>query len=220
MVVVLVSDLAVLFSMVGHVGAIVAARRRQGGGGGMRATPMSAAEQGRRDAAMKEYEHKVRINRIIKKFDKNKSNKLEKDQLMALLTEIDSSTPAGTQPSEEEVTFILKCADKEGDGAIGAEELEEAISCWLTFIQMRPTLEEKLAKYDVSKTGKLSKEEVKAYLEDLNGGKPITDQELDMVMKEADVLGDGSINTMELSRATVLWYTYVETSKSGCCIVL
>jgi len=210
--------------MPGAVGAIVAARRNRRGGGSAPAfkpTPRSATEQARQDAAMKEYEHRVRINKIIGKFDKNKSGKLEKDQLILLLTDIDGSTPTGTQPSEEEVTWILKCADKAGDGAISPDEVEDAISCWLTFCQMRAQIDEKLEKYDVSKTGNLSKEEIRNYLVDLNGGMPVTDAELDMVFQDADVAGDGVINKYELSRATALWYTYVEEQKKkSCCTVL
>lgn len=205
--------------MPGAVGAIVAARRNRGGGHGFVATPVSAAEQKRRDAAYKEYQHKVRLNKIIRKFDANKSGKLEKEQVMALLTETDSSTPPGTAPSEEEVNWILRCADKAGDGCIEASEVEEAIGCWRTFTEKRAEWDEKLEKYDTSKTGSLSKEEIRQYLNDLNGGKPVTDAELDMVFQDADVLGDGKISKLELSRATALWYTYVER-KSTCCTML
>ena len=36
------------------------------------------------------------------KYDTNKSGKLEQDQVKKLLTDLDSTTPGGTQPSEEE----------------------------------------------------------------------------------------------------------------------
>jgi Ca2+-binding EF-hand superfamily protein len=202
--------------MPGAVGAIVAARRNRIG---YRPPPVSSVERARQEQAWKEYQHKVRLNRIIKKYDKNGSKKLEKDQLIRLLTDIDSSTPAGTQPSEEEVAFVLKSADKAGDGCISSEELEDALSAWLTFIEKRDEWDQMLSKYDVSNTGNLSKDEVRAYLKDLNGGKDVTDQELAMVMKEADVTENGLISKLELSKATAVWYCYVESEKSGCCTI-
>lgn len=48
----------------------------------------------------------------------------------------------------------------------------------------------------------------------------MTDEEVDMVMKEADVMGDGAISKMELVKATALWYGYVDSKKGGCCVVM
>ena len=60
-------------------------------------------------------------------------------------------------------------ADKSGDQSVDAGELEEMLTCWQTFVDHREEFEAKMAKYDVSNTGTLSRDEVKAYLTDLNG---------------------------------------------------
>eukprot|EP00931_Biecheleriopsis_adriatica_P027520 TRINITY_DN16548_c1_g2_i1.p1 TRINITY_DN16548_c1_g2~~TRINITY_DN16548_c1_g2_i1.p1 ORF type:complete len:208 (-),score=49.48 TRINITY_DN16548_c1_g2_i1:146-769(-) len=204
----------------GNVAAIVAVRRTQGkGGGGYRPTPLSYAEQKRREAAFREYQKRVEMNRIIRTYDTNRSGKLERDQVVNLLTAEDTSSPPGTPPTDDQVQFLLSQFDKTGDQSIGVDELEELLTCWSTFVEHRAEFEEKLKKYDVSRTGKLSKDEVRAYLKDLNGGMDVTDEEVDMVMEQADVCGDGQLNKMELQRATALWYGYVE-KKSSCCCVL
>lgn len=205
----------------GAVGAVVAARRNRMNGGGMnyRPTPISAAEQARMEASWKEYEHRVRLNKIIRKYDKNKSKKLERDQLIKLLTDLDTSTPKGTEPTDDEVTFLLKSADTTGDGAIAADELECALASWMTFIEKRSEWDAKMEQYDKSKTGVLSKDEVREYLKDLNGGKDVTEEELDMVFKEADVTENEQIGKMELAKATAIWYGYVERNKSSCCTI-
>eukprot|EP00440_Ansanella_granifera_P057195 gb/GFBE01061999.1/.p1 GENE.gb/GFBE01061999.1/~~gb/GFBE01061999.1/.p1 ORF type:complete len:207 (+),score=49.47 gb/GFBE01061999.1/:1-621(+) len=205
--------------MPGAVGAIIASRRA-GGGRGFRAAPVSASEFKRRQAAHAEYEKKVALKRVIRAYDTNKSGKLERDQVIQLLTDSDSSTPPGTPPSDGQVDFIFKMFDKAGDQAIDANELEELLACWTTYVKHGAEFEETMAKYDVSNTGTLSREEVKAYLTDLNGGVAVTDEELDLVMKEADVLGDGVLNKMELQRATAMWYGYVERKNSTCCCSL
>lgn len=202
---------------VGHVGAIVAVQRARRGAQGP--TPMSRADHARLDAYMKEVAMKANLRKVIAKYDTNKSKKLEKDQLVQLMTDSDSSTPPGTKPSDEEVEFVLKVADKSGDGAIGITELQDAMACWHTFVEHRQEFEDHLKNYDVSKTGYLSKEEVKNYLIELNQGKEVTDAEVDMVVAEADVNKDGKIGPMDLQRATALWYSYVQ-KKQGCCNIL
>jgi len=207
-------------AMPGAVGAIVGARnaRRRGGGMSYQPTKLSNADIKRMEAQAKERKRRVQMGKVIKQYDTNKSGKLERDQIIKLLTDMDTSTPPGTAPSDEQVEFLLKVADKQGDGAIEAGELEEVITCWHTFIENKQEWEDKMAKYDVSNTGTLSKEEVKAYLTDVNGGKDVSDEEVDMVMKDADVLGNGTLNKIELQRATAAWYSYVE-EKNGCCCV-
>ncbi|CAJ1422618.1 unnamed protein product [Effrenium voratum] len=146
---------------------------------------------------------------------------LRREQVVKLLTDTDSSTPPGTPPSDDQVDFLLKLYDKAGDQAIEIKELEELLTCWHTYTDHRKYFEEKLEKYDVSKTGQLSKDELKAYLTELNGGIAVEDAEVDWVMKEADVIGDGQLNKLELARATSLWFAHVEKKKSNdCCTVL
>jgi len=192
--------------------------RKGGGGGGYRPTPLSATELKRIEARNLEYKKRVAMNKIIKTYDTNKSGKLERDQVIKLLTDMDTSTPPGTPPSEEQLEFLLKVADKSGEGSINSGELEELMGCWHTFTENRGEFEEKLKQYDVSNTGSLSKEEVKAYLTDLNGGKEVEDSEVDLVMKEADIEGNGVLSKIELQKATALWYGYVESQKGCCCV--
>eukprot|EP00930_Biecheleria_cincta_P089309 TRINITY_DN7858_c0_g1_i1.p1 TRINITY_DN7858_c0_g1~~TRINITY_DN7858_c0_g1_i1.p1 ORF type:complete len:176 (+),score=35.68 TRINITY_DN7858_c0_g1_i1:46-573(+) len=161
----------------------------------------------------------VKMTKILQKYDSNKSKKLEPDQVKQLLTDMDISTPPGTEPSQEELDWVLKVADVSGDGSIDANELTEAMGCWQTFVDNRERLQQVMAKFDVSKSGTLSKAEVRPYLVELNGGNEVTDEEVDMVFKAADAKGDGVLSLTELSQATVFWYGHVERRKE-CCSIL
>jgi Ca2+-binding EF-hand superfamily protein len=123
---------------------------------------------------------------------------------------MDFSTPEGTPPSDEELNFIIKIADRSGDGCMDRPELQTALIVWKTFTKRREQLEETLKKYDKSGTGKLEKPELKAYLTELNDGKEPSDAEVDWVLSEADFMGDGAIHTTELVMATQSWYSYGE----------
>mmetsp|Transcript_38440 Transcript_38440/g.104109 ORF Transcript_38440/g.104109 Transcript_38440/m.104109 type:complete len:129 (-) Transcript_38440:54-440(-) len=74
-------------------------------------------------------------------------------------------------------------------------------------------MEDKLSTYDKSGTGALSKTELKDLLVDLNNGAEVQDQEVDWVMAEADIFGDGQIHKTELVMAIAAWYSHVEGSK-------
>eukprot|EP00930_Biecheleria_cincta_P089310 TRINITY_DN7858_c0_g1_i2.p1 TRINITY_DN7858_c0_g1~~TRINITY_DN7858_c0_g1_i2.p1 ORF type:complete len:205 (+),score=47.75 TRINITY_DN7858_c0_g1_i2:174-788(+) len=201
------------------VAAVVIRHRRNSGGAAIAPTRLSDAEQKRREAALKEYRLKVKMTKILQKYDSNKSKKLEPDQVKQLLTDMDISTPPGTEPSQEELDWVLKVADVSGDGSIDANELTEAMGCWQTFVDNRERLQQVMAKFDVSKSGTLSKAEVRPYLVELNGGNEVTDEEVDMVFKAADAKGDGVLSLTELSQATVFWYGHVERRKE-CCSIL
>jgi len=184
--------------------------------------PVTEAEKARFAVQRREKERLRKVKEILARYDKNGSKFLERAELLELLTDIDSSTPVGTTPSDEEVDFVMKVADVSGDGRINAKELDIAIVCFGTFTDQREVFETAMKKYDLTHTGNLSREEVKAYLVDLSGSQ-VADDEVDMVMKGADVMHDGVINKMELQRATALWYGYIEeqnTKKSKSCVLL
>lgn len=187
--------------------------------GGARMNTNGGTDSRRLEASWDEYQRRVKVNRTIKKYDSDNSGTLNREQLIKLLTDTDFSTPKGTRPTDEEVDWIMKVADKSGDQRIDNTELQEAMACWATFVAHRKELEEKLEKYDLSGDGRLERDEVKKYLTDLNGGQPVSDEEVEMVIRGAGVMGNGYINKMELQAATALWYGHVERRKS-CCSIL
>lgn len=168
-----------------------------------------------------ELARRTEVTRIFNQYDTNKSHKLEKDQVRKLLTDLDSSTPPDTPPSDEELNFIIKVADKAEDGCLARGELDYALRAWMTYIHKRATMEETLGKFDKSGTGKLERGELKEYLTHLNGGKEVAEDEVEWVLSEADVFGDGAMSKPELLMATSAWYAHVQESKntggSSCC---
>jgi Ca2+-binding EF-hand superfamily protein len=168
---------------------------------------------------------RVKLTELFKRYDTNNSGKLEREQINAILTDIDFSTPEGTPPTEDELDFIVKVGDRSGDGCIERREFENALIAWRTYTKEREKLEELIKKYDHSGTGKLEKPELKSYLTDLNQGKEPTDDEVEWVMSEADFMGDGAIRTQEIMMATQSWYNFQQKKEeeqkanSACCSI-
>merc|ERR550514_24292 len=104
----------------GAVAAVVAKRRRER----PEKTKWTQADQKRYDAMKMEIAKREKLTKIFMQYDTNKTNQLERDQVEKLLTDLDISTPAGTPPSEDELNFIIKVADRSDNGAVGRKEFD------------------------------------------------------------------------------------------------
>lgn len=196
----------------GAVGAVVAAKRRAD----VAQQPPDISEERIRETQLRRRKMDA-CKKIMRKFDTNRSNKLERDQVVRLLTEMDHVSPSGTPPSDEEVAYILKVAG--GGESLRLQDLETAIVKWSTYVEMRDEMQEKLKLFDKSRTGKLEKEELQQYLVSLNEGKPVTEEEVDWVLEVADIFGDGGVNAQEMVMATSCWYAHVEERHRRRCVV-
>eukprot|EP00927_Polykrikos_kofoidii_P015382 TRINITY_DN16827_c0_g1_i1.p1 TRINITY_DN16827_c0_g1~~TRINITY_DN16827_c0_g1_i1.p1 ORF type:complete len:225 (+),score=44.20 TRINITY_DN16827_c0_g1_i1:75-677(+) len=184
-----------------------------------RRRPQTAAVSQQRMDEWKAEMKRVRVvNDVFRKYDTNRSGKLEKSQVSNLLSDIESSTPAGSPPSDEELEFIMKLCDNQCENdAIDRSELESALSAWSSYSKKREQMQEALDRFDVSGSGKLEKPELKEYLKHLNNDMDVTDEEVDWVLSNADVFGDGAISKPELAKATAVWYSHVDAQNKGCC---
>lgn len=193
--------------MPGAVAAVAGARRARRPHPGK----PDAVDEARLKVMAAEFDRVKKTIELFKKYDTDKSGKLDESQVKKLLTDLDSSTPPDTPPSDEELHFILKVADKaHGGDHLEMQELEYAMKAWGACTAKRTEMEQALAKYDKSHTGKLEKNELKEYLKELNGGKEVSDEEVDWVLSEADVFGDGACSKTELVIATSAWFSHVE----------
>lgn len=201
--------------MVGAVGAVVAARRAN--------RPKSFHIS---DERMEQLQHERRearaLDRVIARYDTNKSGRLEADQVSKMLTDMDYTTPENTPPSQEELNFIMKSAKKNSDenhAGLDKMAVKNAIVEWKVYLKLKPQIDDWMNKYDKSQTGKLERPEVKELLQGLNKGLEVTDAEVDWVISEADIAKDGALSRSELPLATAAWYVYCD-EKKGCCVLL
>lgn len=189
--------------------AIVAARQAKGAqkrpaGGTQKVT----AERLR--AKKEELQRRQEIQELFIKYDEDQTGKLSEKDIKKMLTDLDSSTPPGTAPTDDEVKFIMSVADWDDSGKIEKNEVSYVISAWTILTSKRSELANVLKEFDKAGDGKLNKEELTAYLTKLNGGEAVTPEEVDWVWAQADVLGDGSIHGPEIVMASAAWFAHVE----------
>merc|ERR1719476_249164 len=183
----------------------------------MNAVPREYVSPARIAAIESELAEVKKMSKVMKKYDVNKSGKLEKEQVRRLLTDLDTTTPPNTPPSDEELNFIMHLADdKCANDAIDLSELKTAITAWHVYTTSRQDIEQALSKFDISNNGKLEESELREYLQDLNAGIEVPASEVAWVMGQADIFGDGAVSKHELILATAAWFANVEEKKSRC----
>jgi Ca2+-binding EF-hand superfamily protein len=157
-------------------------------------------------AAKRDLEKNARVNAMLEQ--KNKNSTLNRDELERILTYLSTQT-TGSSPTGAEVDFIFVLSDRNGDGRLELGELSTALIAWKSYGLRREWLEDMMRKYDRNQTGKLEKLELKLYLTDLNEGIVPTEAEVQWVLSEADLMGDGAIRMQGLDMATQSWYSYM-----------
>jgi len=184
-------------------------RRRQG---------YSHVSAARHRENMRWLEEQKSISKLMRKYDLDKSGDLDRGQLKKMMTETHTNG-CGQEPSDEEVEFVLKVADKSKSDSITREEVMLAMQVWSTYCAKKSEIDTAFDNFDSDKSGSLSKEQLKNYLVHLNDNEPVDDEDVEFVFTMADVMGDGVISKPELLRATALWYSQCK-KKSSCCTVL
>jgi Ca2+-binding EF-hand superfamily protein len=187
--------------------AIIAARHNRKKAAGVGSKSVTAERiQAKKDALQRRAE----IQELFLKYDKSGSGSLSEDEVRTMLTDLDNSTPAGTPPSDEELKFIMKVADWSETNTISKAEVSYVVSAWTILTAKRQNMETVLKEFDTSGDGKLSKEELAAYLTKLNGGLEVAPEEVEWVMSQADVFGDNAIRGPEIVMASAAWFAHVE----------
>uniref|UniRef100_A0A7S1R513 EF-hand domain-containing protein n=1 Tax=Alexandrium catenella TaxID=2925 RepID=A0A7S1R513_ALECA len=218
--------------MAAAAGAIVGARRALA----ERSRPpiaLSTEQKARIHAEVKAQSKRRKYALLLAKYDTDQSGKLNKDQMMKLLTDLETASPGGHPPTDEELDWIIKFADTGGswlgfsDGEISCAELEAAVVAYLTYIDNRDLLDTTFDQFDTNETGQLAPSELKDYLTALNGGEVVTDEEVAWVLGMADVTKTGTLCKPETMMATLEWFNYVETGhktrpsqRKECCLVM
>lgn len=149
--------------------------------------------------------YEIRLQEIFLKYDKDHSGALEVAEFKDLLRDFNN----GKEPSHHEQEFMMRLADKDGDGRINLGELHYALRAWHSYRHLDESVLRLFAEYDFDESGRLDADELQQLLTDMNGGKTVPWEEVRHVIRQGDVLGDGMINRSELLGAVAAWYAHV-----------
>jgi len=165
------------------------------------------------------------MDQLFAAYDADHSNTLNENQLSGLLQNLSKTRYAlDTQPTADDLRFIITLCDKDGDRAIGRDELKTAVAAWDMYVQDKGHTDAIFDKYDTNKSGRLGRFQLHAYLLDVLEKEEdygVSQEDVDYVMKKADVTGTGSVMKMELAGATAAFMARRHESYSGksCCVM-
>jgi len=148
---------------------------------------------------------------IVKQYDHHAIGKLQRDQVRELLEDLSRN-----DISEDELDFVFKVADANGDDAIGPAEMSTLLSCWANYANSRHEIEVHFRKHDPTGTGRLYPEQLHNLLVELRGGKAVSPEELRQMMNHGDLFKNGEITKPELRRVLELWRSRLDHKASSC----
>jgi|EP00670_Eutreptiella_braarudii_P005237 Ca2+-binding EF-hand superfamily protein len=182
------------------------------------AVAANQATKRRREEAARKRQEDLHIRSLIKKYDKTHTNGLNRAELAELLKDLNN----GVAPTDDEVDWVLKQADREGNQLVSPHEMETALSMWANHQKNKAQVEVVFKKYDTNNSGRLERDQVRNLLTDLNDKNPPSEAELNWVMSQADISQDGTLRKPEIMHAVTAWYTHVEEKalNEPCCVVL
>jgi len=154
--------------------------------------------------------HQRFVRDVLSSWDKGGSGDLKFDEVKTWLSSISQGNP----PSEDEVKWVIVMANQQRtndytNAAIKPEDFSRAIDAFLSYRECKDEIEGIFQKYDVDKSGSLDKGQLTNLLTELNEGAEPTGEEVDWVIKHADVIGNGAISKPELAKAISVWYVHV-----------
>ena len=152
-------------------------------------------------AAKKPFEHNLTEQKIAEfreafgLFDKDGDGHVTPKELMVVLQSL------GQQPSEEDVKSMIGEVDDDGNGEIEFEEFVQLMSRNMGSGDDEAALVEAFKILDIDGSGNIDHAELKEILRSFSRmGEDIPDDEIDHLIREADVDGDGSISYEEARR--------------------
>ncbi|XP_063430889.1 neo-calmodulin-like isoform X2 [Mytilus trossulus] len=101
----------------------------------------------------------------------------------------------GQNPTENEVKEMVQKADTDGNGTIEFPEFLQMATDMMKSVDLADEVRDAFRLFDKNGDGYVTAPELKTILS--NNGEKISDEELDALVKDADVDGDGKINYQE-----------------------
>eukprot|EP00567_Pseudictyota_dubia_P012031 CAMPEP_0197434162 /NCGR_PEP_ID=MMETSP1175-20131217/1931_1 /TAXON_ID=1003142 /ORGANISM="Triceratium dubium, Strain CCMP147" /LENGTH=152 /DNA_ID=CAMNT_0042962781 /DNA_START=114 /DNA_END=572 /DNA_ORIENTATION=+ len=126
-------------------------------------------------------------------FDKDGDGTIDTDELGAVFRSL------GELATDEEIEDLVREVDTDGDGVIDFSEFLAMMSKQKLMADDEPDVaREAFNMFDKDGNGQITTDELRQMMKKL--GESLTDKEIEMMIEEADVDGDGQINYEEFTK--------------------
>ncbi|XP_010466587.1 PREDICTED: calmodulin-like protein 11 [Camelina sativa] len=125
-------------------------------------------------------------------FDKDGDGCITADELATVIRSLDQN------PTEQELQDMITEIDSDGNGTIEFSEFLNLMANQIQETDVDEELKEAFKVFDKDQNGYISASELRHVM--INLGEKLTDEEVDQMIKEADLDGDGQVNYDEFVR--------------------
>lgn len=174
----------------------------------------------RQNAKVEWTREQCQIQLLFEKYDKDQNGVLQKSELKSLMEDLGRDLGGGEFQTvdKQDVIDLMKMCDSNQDGVMQREEVLWAVQVWRKHVRCWPKIKLMFEQADTDHSGRLNKTELHKLLVSLNDGIAVNEQEVDLILKSADKLGDGKISHLEMENMLSVWYLHVEDrQQSACC---
>jgi len=140
------------------------------------------------------------------KFDANRDGSLNHAEVMELCISITSEVAPNIGVTDADVDMVMRVGGETAKPEITAKDLPAALSAVLALKSENLALHELFVKYDTDHSGSLPKDQLSNLLQELNDGILPQSDDLDFILQQCDVSGEGAINEHEIKAAIIAWY--------------
>ncbi|KAL0925837.1 hypothetical protein M5K25_004208 [Dendrobium thyrsiflorum] len=125
-------------------------------------------------------------------FDKDGDGRISIEELASVIRSLDQN------PSKEELQDMIDEVDFNGNGTIEFVEFLSLMARKMKETDAEEELKEAFKVFDKDQNGYISASELRNVM--INLGEKLTDEEVDLMIREADMDGDGQVNYEEFVR--------------------
>ncbi|XP_045165570.2 neo-calmodulin-like isoform X1 [Mercenaria mercenaria] len=137
-------------------------------------------------------EYRFEFREIFKLFDKDGDGAISTKELATVMRSL------GQNPTEQEIRQMVKMVDADNDGEVDFDEFMKLIARKLQSVDIEEEILEAFRVFDKDGNGSISKDELRFAITTL--GEKVKENELDDLMRAADLNGDGQINYSEFAK--------------------
>ncbi|RZC52260.1 hypothetical protein C5167_020686 [Papaver somniferum] len=134
----------------------------------------------------------VEFQEVFCLFDKDGDGCITIEELATVIRSLDQN------PTEEELQDMIKEVDGNGNGTIEFGEFLSLMARKMKETDAEEELQEAFKVFDKDQNGFISAPELRHVM--INLGEKLTDEEVDQMIREADLDGDGQVNYEEFVR--------------------
>jgi Ca2+-binding EF-hand superfamily protein len=144
---------------------------------------------------------------LMKRYDVSGQGTLTRDEVKAIMVKYEGDD---FMPTDAQVEMVMRVGGDTCKPVLTQDQLVAAMAIVKAMADEEKQLDETFDKYDANKSGELDKGQLANLLKDLNDGEDVSQEDVELILEQADASGTDSILRAELKPAVMIWFSLRE----------